>query len=93
MEYYAHAKSILQNWMETCDPIYKSDCQYLIDNTLELKQGIENTKIFGILLTELDEDNLTCLMYLLFEYIRDPNIILESGVYKGKSLLQGLIAI
>lgn len=93
---YERAIIICQKWAndfhpETCGGYCLLDTLESITEDYHPSFCIDETPI-GNLLCEVEGEDLLALMKVLFVHIKNPNFTLKCGKYKGKTLLQGVIA-
>jgi hypothetical protein len=95
---YFKVIDICQDWMDNYSSAHKCGSSNLL-KSLELIINeipafcIKDTRPFGDLLGRFEEEEyLVFLMKVLLAHVNNPNFILRSGKYKGKTLLQGAIA-
>lgn len=53
--------------------------------------NITETAPFGHLITEIEGEDLYVVMKAFLDHIANPNFLIQCGVYKGLTFLQGLI--
>lgn len=93
---YNRAIFICNEWLDSYELAHKCGGKHLIDTLNNIVNkvpafAITNTRPFGEILSSINGEFLYIVMKVLMAHVNNPNFTLKYGIYKGKTLLQGVI--